>query len=264
MNILLTGATGFLGSHLSRAFIERRWGVYHFERGDCICEELMGRYDTVVHCAGIYGRNGESAAEMIRTNTLLTVQLFEAAQKAGVKRFIYTNTALPSNLNWYAHSKHQAADWLQMLASKTEVINLKIQHMYGPGAGEGNFVTSIFKQCLANVPEINLTKGEQLRDFIFIEDLVSAIVTLLKLPASPRFQTIDVGCREFVSVKTLVETIAQMTNTGSQLNFGAVPYRPLEPMKMMSASLFQLTRYGWKPRVGLEDGLKRTLAALEG
>lgn len=259
MNILLTGSTGFLGGHLAKAFAHD--GLTVLFRDDDTNQMMPGN-DAVVHTAGIYGRKGESAAEMLRVNTLLTVELFESAQKAGVKRFIYTNTALPSNLNAYAHSKHQAADWLQLLADKTEVINLEIQHMYGPGAGDNNFVTSIFKQCLANQPAIDLTAGEQRRDFVYISDVVEAIVRLLQSPIKKGFRNFEIGSGEAPDLRFLVNLIAEMTGANSRLNFGTIPYRPLEPM-IMRASIADMRKLGCERPITLLEGLKRTLESLK-
>lgn len=266
MNILLTGATGFLGSHLSRALQADKHTVVHavghYGRDSVKLWMSHSFFDAVVHCAGIYGRQGESAAQMLRVNTLLTVELFEAAQKSGVRRFIYTNTALPRKLNAYSQSKHQAADWLEQLADKTEVICLKIQHMYGPGARDHNFITSIFKQCLANQPTIDLTEGQQRRDFVYISDVVDAIVRLLKSPVKNGFHNFEIGSGESPDLRFLVNLIAEMTGANSQLNFGMIPYRPLEPM-LMRASVADMLRLGCERPIAILEGLNRTLAAMK-
>lgn len=266
MKILLTGASGFLGKHLSVALLAQKHqlvhAIGHYGRDSVALWMMDGFFDAVIHCAGIYGRDGETATEMLRVNTLLTVELFEAAQKAGVKRFIYTNTTLPSNLNAYALSKSHAADWLQSLARTTAVINLEIQHMYGPGAGIGNFVESIFRQCLAHKSGIDLTLGEQQRDFIYISDVVSAIICVLQSQQKRAFTFVDVGTGETIELRLLVEMIARLTESRSKLNFGAVPYRVLEPM-LMRSDLLVMRQLGWSPAVRIEEGLRRTLAALK-
>jgi nucleoside-diphosphate-sugar epimerase len=65
----------------------------------------------------------------------------------------------------------------------TRVLNLKVQHFYGPGDDPAKFITGLIAQCLANVPEIRLTEGRQQRDFIYVSDVVSAMLALLEREA---------------------------------------------------------------------------------
>ena len=287
--VVLTGATGFLGSHLARALVQNCFTVHAYRRGTSDLRRITDlapqihwhqlpndleaafranpKPEAVIHCAALYGRNAESAAEMIRANTLLPVELFELAVKYSVPRFINTGTALPPDLDRYALSKHHAAVWLKQLAGPTHVLNLNVQHMYGPDANRSNFITAIFRQCLAHTPSIDLTDGKQHRDFIFVEDVATAFVHLLKAPKIPSgeksgFTSIDVGSGDAIEVRGLVETIARLTNSRSRLNFGAVAYRPGEPM-LTQANIAPLKGLDWRPQVTLEDGLKRTLAAMQ-
>jgi nucleoside-diphosphate-sugar epimerase len=146
----------------------------------------------------------------------------------------------------------------------TRVLNLKVQHFYGPGDDPTKFVSGLIARCLANVPEIPLTDGGQQRDFIYVTDVVSAMLELLNLPAGggPRggFATYEIGSGSPVRVRELAELVHRLTGSRSRLNFGALAYRPGEPM-LTCADTSALQALGWRPRVPLPEGLTRTIEA---
>jgi nucleoside-diphosphate-sugar epimerase len=320
--VLVTGATGFLGSHLCRALIERGHRVVAFRRRSSDVSRLgalagqvrwhlapdeldapfsgPGVPDAVIHCAALYGRRGESPVQMLEANTVLPVRLYDIAARRGVPLFLNTDTVLDPALNLYALSKHHAAQWLMRAGGPTRVLNLKVQHFYGPGDDPTKFITGLIAQCLADVPEIRLTDGRQQRDFIYVSDVVSAMFALLECKApgsgvgvSPAigaavpgpdgvgqdapaaapghpvqnrpgggFASYEIGSGHPVRVRELVELIHRLTGSRSRLLFGAVPYRPDEPM-LTRADTSALRELGWRPRVQLPEGLARTVEELK-
>ena len=283
--VVLTGATGFLGSHLCRALVERGHRVHAYHRpqsnrarlGDAAAQVQWhltpenfsapftagARVDAVIHCAALYGRKDETISDLITANTLLPVQLFEQAQRHGVPLFLHADTILDPAVNPYARSKHQAVEWLRSAADATRVANLKLQHFYGPGDDMTKFIPAMMVKCLTHEPEIKLTGGQQRRDFIYVDDAVRAILAVLEQPVSGgnNFYEIEIGSGAAVPIRELVETIHRLANSRSQLLFGALPHRPGEPM-LAQADISALTALGWQPQIALADGLQRTLASL--
>lgn len=127
MTILLTGATGFLGSHLLNALLENSYEVVILKRSFSNTkriESLLPRvksYDidlvdledvfnenkieTILHTATNYGRDGSSFFDLIQTNVLFPVKLLELAVKYNIKNFINTDTALNSSVSNYSLTK---------------------------------------------------------------------------------------------------------------------------------------------------------------
>jgi len=286
MRILVTGATGFLGSHLCRTLVERGHEVLAYRRPASDGSRLgpaeerihwieiaqleapfrQGKApDAIIHCAALYGRRGESIPDLIQANTLLPARLHRLACDAGAPLLVHTGTILDPRLNAYALSKRQAEEWLRMAGGPARVVNLKVQHFYGPNDDPCKFVTGLITRCLANEPEIQLTDGRQQRDFIYVEDVVYAIIKLLEDPTclaaiGDRFLDLEVGSGEPVEVRQLVEHIHQLTGSRSSLAFGALPYRPGEPM-LTRADTTVLRSWGWRPMVSLNEGLQRTVEA---
>ena len=158
-------------------------------------------------------------------------------------------------------SKKQFEEWLRMKSEKIQVVNLVLEHMFGDLDGDEKFTTWIFSQIKDNTPEVYLTAGEQKRDFIYIEDVVSAyMICLDNLKKIEKFATFDVGTGIFTSVRSFVESVKEIYEnlTGkvvsTKLNFGAIPYREGEIMQP-EVDNRKLLALGWKPEVNLRKNI---------
>jgi nucleoside-diphosphate-sugar epimerase len=106
-----------------------------------------------------------------------------------------------------------------------------------------------------------LTPGLQKRDFIYIDDVVSAYLVLLEKAQQMKdaYMEFDVGSGQAVSIREFVETVHQLTNSRTKLRFGAVEYRKNETMES-NANTAALRALGWQSATDLETGL---LACIE-
>ena len=284
MKILITGATGFFGSHITRACLRKGYEVFAYRRkassfwrlSDFVSDiswfdaedELekpfkKTKINHVIHTASCYGRNNETVPTIIEANVLFPLKIAELAFDFNVDTFFNTDTILYEYLNYYALSKKQCADLLMMLSrtknNVTKFINMKVEHLYGPYDDESKFVTQIIRKCLRNVDEIKLTKGEQKRDFIFVDDAVNAYMTVLRKhnELSKNHINIPVGSGSPISIKELVEEISVLTKTKAKLLFGAIPCRKHEIMNS-SADISILKSFGWAKKFNLKKGLEKT------
>lgn len=284
--VLLTGATGFLGSHLARALLAEKYeliilkrsfsdisriesiinktDVYDIDR--CPLEQPFkdhNKIDFVIHTATIYGRNQEELAKILEANLSFPLRLLETATFFNTDAFVNTDTTLYEHLNPYALTKKHFADWGKQFASvkRIQVVNIKLEHMYGPKDDNSKFVTYVIEQCLDNVPELKLTAGEQKRDFIYINDVVDAYLYLLRhhKQLTGAYTDLELGTGNAVTIRHLVEQIASLTQTRTLLRFGALPYRENEVMES-NADLSKLRDLGWQPKTSLQQGLIETIA----
>ena len=285
MNLLITGATGFLGSHLTRAFLGEGHRVVALKRATSSLIRLAevadkvafydlegldlqatvsreAPIDAVIHTATCYGRRGESAVEVFEANTTFPLRLLAAAGRHGVGVFLNADTVLPRDVNAYALSKFQFVEWGKRLSQDQHIrfVNLRLEHLYGPGDDASKFTTWIVKSCLANVPEIKLTAGEQQRDFIHIADAVSAFKVILEhvFAFNPGFTELGIGTGEPVSVRNFVEVTHRLCRSRSNLAFGALPYRENELMEC-GTNLRSLLSWGWRSQIPLEVGVAEML-----
>jgi len=132
--------------------------------------------------------------------------------------------------------------------------------MYGPGDDASKFTTWVLGQCLENVPELALTKGEQQRDFICVFDAVAAYTYLVqhRNALSLGFQELGLGSSKPISVRHFVEIVHRLTASQTRLIFGALPYRAQEQMQSC-ADTTTLQAMGWHCKINLEEGLTRII-----
>jgi nucleoside-diphosphate-sugar epimerase len=130
--------------------------------------------------------------------------------------------------------------------------------MYGPGDDESKFTTHVIKSCLANVPELKLTAGEQKRDFIYIDDVISAYMILLEKAKqqTENFQEYDLGSGKAIKIREFVEIVHKITQSCTKLNFGVLPYRENEIMQS-EADITSLMSLGWLCQTSLIEGIKK-------
>lgn len=282
MKILLTGATGFLGSHLLEALLNCGYTVVIFKRTTSNLWRIQHlinqvksydvdvqpietafleqRIDVVIHTACHYGRNGDPICTIVEANLMFGLRVLDACVKYNTDTFFNTDTLLQKHLNIYTLSKKQFVEWLKQQSDKIQVINLKLEHIYGAKDDANKFVPWVLSQLQENAPEIKLTKGDQQRDFIYIDDVVSAYLVVLdnytKLAA---FNEFDVGTGNLTTIKTFVKKLKesyekQNSVVQTYLNFGALPYRngEMTTIEVNNRSLIQL---GWTPNIDIEQGL---------
>ena len=321
MRVLITGGSGFLGSaaalHLLAAGHElalllrpgsslARLGpaASRIRLGRCSSDADIGNFvravqpQAVLHTACCYGRQGETALQLLDANLRFGMQVLLAQQALGAlpggcSHFINIGSALAQQVSAYALSKAQFAQWggLTARTGGPRFTNVLLQHMYGPGDDGHKFSSLVLRACRSHQPSLALTAGEQRRDFIHVDDVVSALALLLQMPAGRvdgavdgavdagvdaelaagvhvhaadplrRHQAvaeIELGSGQAPTVREFVETVHALTASRTRLLFGALPYRPGEAMHCQ-ANISRLTGWGWAPRHTLRSGLQDTL-----
>lgn len=281
--ILLTGATGFLGSNLFRKFSSEGYNIVILARKtsdfsrirapreslrvfyaeDCDYETIFKdiRIDAVVHCATSYGRKQASPLSVLEANLLLPLKLLQIGRSHGLKCFLNTDTILDKRVNYYSLSKSQFKDWLKMYSEKLVCVNVSLEHFYGPNDDDSKFVTWAVQSLIKGVPSLELTPGSQRRDFIYIDDVCDALGLVLHncMLKGSGYHSYELGAGEPVSIRDFVGLIKDVSgNTATQLDFGAIPYRENEVMDY-KADLTEIRALGWYPKVSLRDGLARTI-----
>lgn len=284
MSILLTGSTGFLGSNLLARLVNDGHNVIALVRqtsslkriesylssisvytvGDTIGDDLFrnNRIDSIIHCATNYGRGNVDSIEILDANLILPLQLLQSGCRAGVRCFVNTDTILDKGVNDYALSKSQFREWLGNYSQKMVCVNVALEHFYGPLDDPTKFVSFVVKQLLDEVDDIDLTLGEQKRDFIYIDDIVSAFKLIISRSRSSTIGYFDyeIGTGNSISIRQFVELAKRISgNTKTQLNFGCIPYRENEVMET-SVNTSGIRSLGWEPLVSLENGLAKMIS----
>lgn len=280
MTILLTGATGFLGSHLFKFWIDKGHRLVVLKRSTSSTQRLKGymdyiswydvdqpnwkevfdrhQFDTVVHVAASYGRNGEASSEILQSNTLFPLRLLELAIQNNVKHFINTASSLPRDINAYALSKAQFQDWLVNKKNEIHSVNVELEYFFGPCDEDWKFISMVIQKLLNNEPFINFTQGLQKRDFIYIDDVVSAFDLILnRIRDLESGSIVPIGSGKSYTLRSVVELCKQiLNNSTTTLNFGSIPDRKGEVDELVADTSI-LKSLGWKSEYSLEKGLMK-------
>lgn len=280
--ILITGATGYLGSkivnYLSKKkikfiylvrkksklfrlikFSKNKKKIINYEKLENIFKK--NKIDLILHSATSYGIKDKDISNIIHSNLFLPLKLLDLAKKYKVRRFINTDTILKKNISHYTLSKFQFYEWFKEYSDKIHCCNVKIEHFYGPGDDNSKFVINILHKILQKNNKIKLTKGNQKRDFIFINDVVTAIDKIIKfaLKKNKGYSEFQIGTGKSISIKNFVKLLVKICNKKlSILKFGSIPLRKNEPMDI-KININKLKKLGWSPQFSLKQGLQETV-----
>ena len=283
---LVTGATGFLGSHVVKKLLAEGQKVvilkrsfsntkrlatelskiksYDIDKLDDFADVFREQHiDVVIHTATCYGRQGEAVEQIYDVNLKFPLKLLELALRFNTDTFFNTDTILSKYLNWYALSKKQFSEIGQQFAhlGKINFIDAKLEHMYGEDDANTKFVTFMLEALQNNQDELKLTAGEQRRDFIYVDDVVEAYWKILTSQSNDkRYQQYEVGTGKTISIKELVMLAKSITKSQTKLVFGAIPYRENEIMNS-KANVESLLNLGWQAKVDIETGIRKIVGA---
>lgn len=287
--VLLTGGTGFLGSYLLERLLDSNHQVIVLKRSssstwrishlldkvafyDIDLESLEAPFreheiDIVVHTATDYGRINQDFCPILETNLMFPIRLLDLSIRYGAEVFFNIDTLLPRTLNIYSLSKKQFVDWLDFFSEKIKVVNLRIEHMYGPKDTNTKFVNWLVTQLLENVSSIDLTEAKQKRDFVYIDDVVDAFfATFENVDSFSSFNEFDVGTGNQIVLKDFIfkvyDNVCSRRKVDTFLNFGGKAYRDGELMEV-DENVQPLYKLGWEPKFSIEQGVNRLVNWIE-
>jgi UDP-glucose 4-epimerase len=297
MRIFLTGATGFLGSHVLRLLLDggaevavllSPGGDAHrigellgrttpiardlFDLEGAAREILAFRPDAVVHLAwsGVSAASRDDPGQV--RNIAATTTLVELAARAGAEHWIGVGSqaeygpcraricedsqARPTSL--YGIAKLSACALARRLCNLSHIrfAWLRPFTVYGPGDKPSWMLPSLILQLLRGERPA-LTAGEQLGDYLYVEDAAEAICRTIRTPGAAGLFNLASG--RPVAIRDLAEMVRDRIDPSLPIGFGEVPYRPDQIMRMDVDVSRLREATGWKPEVGLEDGLSRTI-----
>jgi nucleoside-diphosphate-sugar epimerase len=283
--ILLTGATGYLGSHLLDALLRgknhqitllirqtsNRSRIAHLlDRVDVIYVDTENHqhpfidraYDGLIHCATDYGREKNAHNNLTYCNVDWPQSLVDMGIQYGLRWFFNIDTMLDSRVSDYALTKSQFRNYLQKASQQLSIINVRMEHFFGPGDHPSKFISYLIDVFLRNTPQLALTEGVQKRDFIYIDDVIAALLCILQQHSNWQesgFTEYQIGSGASRPIREVVQLVQSACgNTQTQLCFGAVPYRPFEATDI-EVLLEPLTLLGWRPHYDLPTALARTI-----
>lgn len=301
-SVLVTGASGFIGSHLTRRLLAEGFPVvatyrnpeqlYRLEavqrrvvlaRVDLLDREAVEalfhahRFRWVVHCAA-HGVRAEwgSGNEVVDMNVGATVTLATLAAQAEVERFVYIGSGFEYEpracpiaedaplrpVNLYGAAK--AAGWVVLDCLQRihglPLVTVRPFSVYGPGEHPRKFVPHVITAALRR-ESIPLTHGYQVRDYVFVEDVVEAIILAIRQWGGVgRVYNVGAGPQGAMSIRVLAETVVRLCGASENLiRYGEVESKRPEPLVLVADPTRASVELGWRPRVSLDEGLRVTI-----
>ena len=286
--VLITGATGFLGSHVCQEFVRRGYKILAYRRSQSDCSRLSGikdqvwwfdvadgyetpfaesrQIDSVVHLATNYGRGEDEVVAQVETNLIFPLTLLELCRRFGVAQFVNTGSFIVKGscdytyLQRYALTKIQLSQWAKTYAGELHVIDAILEHVYGENDNPDKFIPWLIRSLLSDVRHVDFTSGVQQRDFVYAGDVADAYATIVGASKSddPGYTEVSIGSGQLTSIREMVLAMENVIQSGKELRFGQLPQRDNEILSSKcDNSMIEL--FGWSARTELSDGLEKTV-----
>ena len=292
MEILLTGATGFVGSHMLEELLDTGHRVSIITRSSSDLTRIRPRLnevaqvynmdkvslesifqkhqvEVIIHTATSYGRN-QLLSEQLEANIQFPIRLLELGTKYHSKAFMNTDTFFGKEqyssyayLDSYSKSKKFMDNMAKAYAARHSIkyVNMRLEHVYGPNDQEHKFISATI-QALLRKPSLSLTQGEQKRDFVYVQDVAKAYTTVIDhLEALSDVTEFEIGRGCSTSIREFVELAHQLTASSTSLDFGLLPYRESEIMDSY-ADHQGLLALGWRAETDLHAGIMAILKSI--
>ena len=297
--VLVTGAAGFIGSHVARALLAEGCSVlgcvrskgdnerlrdvhgdlniFPLDLGSFDAKELLGlkfKPEWIFHL-GAYGVGvGQNdPALMTAVNVRGTRELLEYAQAIRVERFIHcgscfeyssgvmlTEDVVPRPISEYGASKVIAGELVQQFCRQKGLPAVTLRPFTVYGPGEDcQRLVSSVIHAVLSRTSLKLTSGEQTRDFVFIDDVVAAFLAAA-VEQGVIAETFNVAAGVETSVKTIVLKIMDLMGSKFVPEFGVLPHRPSEYRRLSGDPAKAAAQLHWRASTSLEDGLRATIA----
>lgn len=228
--------------------------------------------DVVFHMASTAFNPPPAMEEHFSVNVGGTFNLLKALQGSGA-RVVFTNSAAiygagggleegrrPVPATWIGGTKAAAQMLLETHArlGGASLVDVRLFTPYGPWERPGRLIPATILAALDGRP-IRATAGLQRRDFVHMADVVEALVKAGTWSGTDVL-AVNIGSGTGVSVREVVSLILDLMDNPVKSEFGALPTRPDEIPEITADISLAAERLGWRPTVGLAEGLRRTIA----
>jgi len=262
MKAIVFGGSGFIGSHIADCLTESGYEVAIFDlkpsryllpgqemiTGDILDEKAVSKAiqgcDYVYHFAGIADLDDATTKPLdtIQQNIMSTTTLLEAAQKQGVKRFVFASTiyVYSDKGGFYRCSKQAAELYIEEYAHKfgLDYTILRYGTVYGPRADSRNSIYRYLKQAMEKRIIIVAATGDEIREYIHVKDVARLSVSILD--GEFRNQHVIITGQHSLRFKDMLHMIKEILGNQVEIEFSGAT----------DEAHYNITPYSFVPKVG--------------
>jgi UDP-glucose 4-epimerase len=308
--VLVTGADGFIGSHLAEALVRRGaavtalalynsfdshgWlddlpdavrGRLDLVRGDVRDSAFIGRivpgHQVVFHLAALIAipHSYATPQSYVDTNVLGTLNVLEAARQAGTERVVHTSTSevYGTALTIPIREDHPLQGQSPYSASKigadmmaeaftrsfgTPVVTLRPFNTFGPRQSERAVIPTLIRQALDPAcPALLVGDTSPVRDLTYVLDTVEAFLAAGSTPGIEYGRPYNAGSQQGIAVADLIDLVRELSGCAKPVIRDESRMRPVnsEVRTLLADSRRLRAATGWRPEIGLRQGLVETI-----
>jgi nucleoside-diphosphate-sugar epimerase len=295
MKLLITGATGFIGYHLTQRLLKEGHtlfaiirpstkkedlaesiSTYNFD-GDCdnlVSFMRQEKFDGVIHLASLFlaQHTPHDIPNLINSNILFSTSILEACSSSQTPWFINTGTFWQHNnnkqyspVNLYAATK-EAFETMARYYIETTTLNfvtLQLSDTFGPHDTRKK-VVNLWMEISKTGQHLDMSPGEQLIDISYIENVVDAYMHTINLIHKDTERDLcgtsfAISSLQVMSLKNLAHLFEETTGSKLNITWGGKDYRPREVMTPWNKGEMLP---GWKPPYTLTEGIKKIFGTI--
>jgi len=259
--ILVTGGSGFLGSHVADELSNLGHKVFILDHnispwlkesqemivGDILDEKLINQAvknkNAVFHFAGIADilESNENPLDTVESNIFGTTKLLNACAKEKVSHFIFASSVyVYSDMGGFYRATKQACELIIENYQKIKGLDytiLRFGSLYGRRANKFNWINNIIYQALTEGKMDRMGDGEELRDYIHVSDAAKSCVEILNDQFKNNY--VMLTGNQTIKINDLLKMISEMMDNKVEINF----------LKERIAQHYEITPYSFRPRI---------------
>ncbi len=232
--------------------------------------------EIILHFAtyGAYQAKQQDVKKTIDTNLLGTVNLINTCSKIKFKCFINTGTNSEYGIkdkpmkeddllepdNLYGITKAAATMYCQYIAKKLDlpIVTMRPFAVYGYFEQKERLIPTVIRSCLANT-QLKLSSPDSVRDFIFIEDVISTYLVAIKNIQKIKGEIFNIGTGKQNTIEEVINLVKEITHSKVRPEYGQIKPTQYEP-KNWVADISKIKRLlNWQPEYNLEKGLQKNI-----
>jgi CDP-paratose 2-epimerase len=277
LRILVTGGSGYLGTHVRRFFhgedFSRRSELDVLNPLDAV---RAGSYEVVIHLAAHLSKNPADAETCFRTNIEGTVNLLREMKPNSVFIFASTKDVYGPHADEFnevaetcstEYLNHSALEWSKLIAERyveyyaaqrnvrSCIFRLSTVYARPSEGNENGFVTHYVESVKRGWPLRLPLEGKPVRDILHVDDFSRACRAFIDSDRTRGLYNLGGGPRNALSLREIIDKIAEIIQCNPVFDEGAPLPAPV-PLNYITELARIRAELGWEPQIGTEEGLK--------